>query len=72
MTNIAKIKASRAKRANTAGRTSINVLAGLGDTSVVAYSTVAIPTRYALVYGWIASTVFGLTLIGATITLGLV
>jgi hypothetical protein len=69
MTSLAKIKASRATRANTNGRMYISVLPNLGN-DVYAYSTVVVPTRFALVYGIMGSMACGFILIVTTLTLG--
>jgi hypothetical protein len=71
MATIAKIQASRAKRANTNGRVYVNVLPKLGDDTLV-YSTVVVPTRFALVYGMMATMAFSLTLIALAHNLGMV
>jgi hypothetical protein len=70
MTTIAKIKASRATRANTNGRVYVNVLPTLGNDTI-AYSTVVVPTRFALVYDIVGAMTFGLTLITSAVNLGL-
>jgi hypothetical protein len=69
MTTLSQIKASRATRANTNGRVYVNVLPALGD-SVVAYSTVKIPTRFAWVYGVMTSLAINVVLVTTLLNSG--